>query len=156
MTGAEQEHRLYSENITQTPKLRIWVPENGNYEILGSPVFWRRPQCTQIITIIMYFLIGIRQNILIQCYGIFFLGGGVCKKYIYIYKFENHILRNKYLGVLRGDFWGFGCANDTQMPCWLRLWYHTFLWTRQGLWWTPAPVWMPGTCLRRCHTAAAQ
>ena len=27
----------------------------------------------------------------------------------------------KDLGVLRGDFWGFGCPNDTQTPCWLRL-----------------------------------
>ena len=25
------------------------------------------------------------------------------------------------LGVLKGDFWGFGCPNDAQMPCWLRL-----------------------------------
>ena len=27
----------------------------------------------------------------------------------------------KYLGVLRGGFWGFGCQKDTQMSCWLRL-----------------------------------
>ena len=26
-----------------------------------------------------------------------------------------------YLVVLRGDFWGFGCWKDTQMPCRLSL-----------------------------------
>ena len=26
------------------------------------------------------------------------------------------------LGVLKGDFWGFGFPDDTQTPCWLRLW----------------------------------
>ena len=26
------------------------------------------------------------------------------------------------MGVLRDDFWGFGCPNDTQKPLWLGLW----------------------------------
>ena len=25
-------------------------------------------------------------------------------------------------GLLKGDFWGFGCPNNTKMPCWLKLW----------------------------------
>ena len=28
----------------------------------------------------------------------------------------------KGLGVLRGDFWMFGCPKDAQTACWLRLW----------------------------------
>ena len=41
------------------------------------------------------------------------------------FMFENDILRNysqKSLGVIRGDFWGFGCPTDAQTPTWLRLW----------------------------------
>ena len=37
---------------------------------------------------------------------------------------ENYILQNysqKHLGLLRGGFRGFGCTNDGQTPCWLRL-----------------------------------
>ena len=30
-------------------------------------------------------------------------------------------MTNKKLGILKGDFWGFRCPNDTQTPCWLRL-----------------------------------
>ena len=28
--------------------------------------------------------------------------------------------------VLQDDFWGFGCPNDAQTPCWLRLWLKGF------------------------------
>ena len=30
-------------------------------------------------------------------------------------------LMKKELGVLKGDFWGIGCPNDTLTPCWLKL-----------------------------------
>ena len=40
----------------------------------------------------------------------------------------------KVLGVLRGDFWGFGCPNNTQTPCWLnRLWWNFSLWRYEHL-----------------------
>ena len=29
---------------------------------------------------------------------------------------------HKNMGVLKDDFWGFGCPNDGRMPCWLKLW----------------------------------
>ena len=41
------------------------------------------------------------------------------------YMLEIGILRNPpltILGGLKGDFLGLGCSNDTQKPCWLRLW----------------------------------
>ena len=42
------------------------------------------------------------------------------------YMLKIDILRNScqhFLeGVLKAGFWGFGCPDDTQMPCWLRLW----------------------------------
>ena len=31
----------------------------------------------------------------------------------------NTIHLQNILGVLKSDFWGFECPNDTQMPCWL-------------------------------------
>ena len=40
------------------------------------------------------------------------------------YMLEIDISRNdpqEYLGVLRSDFWEFGCWKDTQTPSWLRL-----------------------------------
>ena len=50
------------------------------------------------------------------------------RNYIEVNKFNNmleiDILRNssqKLLGVLRVDFGGFGCPNDAQTTCWLRL-----------------------------------
>ena len=58
----------------------------------------------------MFSLLEIRHHILFQCHGIYI---GVKK---FNYKLENNILRNysqKDLGVLRGDFRGFGCPNDS-------------------------------------------
>ena len=44
---------------------------------------------------------------------------------IFIYMLEIYIFRNSLqniLDVLKGDFCEFGCPNDAQTPCWLRLW----------------------------------
>ena len=76
----------------------------GNWQIFGHPIFQGRPQYTQITTIHMYLLVGIRHNILTQCHGIFF------------FKFENfnynmleiddsRNLSPKSLVVLGVDFW---------------------------------------------------
>ena len=62
----------------------------------------------------MYLLIEISHNIDIQSH----------EYNIAVGKLEIEILRNyfqKNLGVLRGDFLGFGCPNDALMPSWLRL-----------------------------------
>ena len=78
----------------------------GNCKVLGRSHFKGGPQYTQISTINMYKFIKIRFDILIQCHG----------NYMEMKK-NNHMLeieisRNssqKYLGVLRGAFEGFGC-----------------------------------------------
>ena len=59
----------------------------------------------------MYLLIvEVRYNISIYCHG------NCIEVNKFNYMLETDILR-KLLGVLRGDFLGFGCLNDAKMPC---------------------------------------
>ena len=55
---------------------------------------------------------------------------------------EIDILRNSsqnILGVLKGDFWGFECPNDTQMPFWRRLWFVRHMMPLYPAGWDPFP-----------------
>ena len=67
------------------------------------------------------------------------------------YMLEIDILRNSsqnHLGVLKGDFWGFGCSKSTQMSCWLRLYmpWDTYMFCFQAVEEMPSlwsvPIWM--------------
>ena len=73
---------------------------------LGFQIFKGGSQYTHISTINMYKFIKIRHDIIKQCHGNY----KEMKKFNY--KLEIEIFRNstqKYLGVLRGSFQGFGC-----------------------------------------------
>ena len=50
------------------PGFRNWVHQVGNCKILGGPIFQGPPQCNQITTINMIFLIEIKHIILIKCH----------------------------------------------------------------------------------------
>ena len=92
----------------------VWVSKFDNCKILGRALFQGRLQYTKAKTIIMYLPIEIGHYVHKQCNG----------EYIEMKKLETDILRNfshKDLGVLKGDFSGFGCLKDAQPPCWLRL-----------------------------------
>ena len=80
-----------------------------------------RPEFTQITTIIMYLLIQINHNILLQCHGIYI---GVKK---INYTFKHVIFRNytrNHIRIWVPDGWllrVFWCPKDAQTPCWLKL-----------------------------------
>ena len=83
----------------------------GNCKILGHPIFQGRPQNTQITTIKMYLPNEIKQNFhIIQCHEIYI----EVKRYSEIDIFRN--FSEKVLGVLRSDFWGFGCQIMPRRP----------------------------------------
>ena len=74
-----------------------------------------------ILRLQLYLLIEIRHNYLKQCHENYF-------------EVEKHKLYACNLGALRGDFWEFGCPNDTQTPYWLRLWWPWSLYGKRGDW----------------------
>ena len=87
-------------------------------KFLDINFFQGRPQYIQISTINIYLLNEIEHNIHMQCQRNYI---GVQR---FSYMLEIDILRNSsldFLCVLLGVFWGFGCPNDAQRPCWFRL-----------------------------------
>ena len=96
------------------PRYRNWVSKIGNCKLFWHPIFQGRPHCTHLTTIIIY----LRWNINILCKGNYI---GV-RKNRYMLKID--ISRSSYqktFGCPKGEFWCFGCPNDAQTPCWLRL-----------------------------------
>ena len=82
------------------------MPKIVSCKIFGRPNFYGGSQYTHISTIDMYTYIKIRHHIIKQYHGNY----KEMKKFNY--KLEIGIFRNssqKYLGVLRGSFLGFGC-----------------------------------------------
>ena len=93
---------------TGCPKLTI-------LKLLGvSHIFQGRSPYTHITTTNMYLLIEIRHNILIQCHK---NCSDVNEIPIMCLELTLRNFSLKKLDVLRGDFWRFGCPNDTQTPC---------------------------------------
>ena len=66
----------------------------------------------------MFLLIEIIYLILILWYGNYI---EVERIQLYAWNWQFKELPQKYLGVLKGDFWRFGYAKDAQTPCWLML-----------------------------------
>ena len=103
----------------------------GNWEFFGD-IFFKGDHniYTQITTTNMFLLNEIKHNVHIQRHG----------SYTEVNKnnemLEIDILKNSsqnIFGTLKGDFWGFGCPNDTQMPYWLRLCVHSI--SGNGFFW---------------------
>ena len=91
--------------------MQDWVPKIDNSKLLGRSIFLVWTQYIEITTIGMHLLIEIRHWVLTQWHGNYIeMNNSNCMPKI-------DILRNyslKFMGVLRGDFWGFWCPKDTQ------------------------------------------
>ena len=97
---------LCSKFLARFPKLPI-----AKFWGINRIIFFRGEHTIRALRLLpnISSLSEIRNYLLIRCHGILYIG---VKKINYGWTWLMIYYLTKYLGVLTGDFWGFGCPND--------------------------------------------